>query len=68
MHGFTILISQNQRKYFLGEQLKLIKRELGIEKDDKAALIAKYVERLEGKTVPPGENGNARMVFPYYVC
>ena len=45
-------ISSNQRKYFLNEQLKQIKRELGIEKDDKEALITKYTSRLVDKTVP----------------
>ena len=45
-------ISANQRKYFLGEQLKHIKRELGIEKDDKSALSEKFTERLEDKDVP----------------
>ena len=46
-------ISVNQRKYFLNEQLKQIKRELGIEKDDKEALITKFTERLvERPSVP----------------
>lgn len=34
-------ISKDQRKYFLMEQLKSIKKELGLEKDDKSALIQK---------------------------
>lgn len=34
-------ISKDQRKYFLMEQLKSIKKELGMEKDDKSALIQK---------------------------
>ncbi|EDV21094.1 uncharacterized protein TRIADDRAFT_38259 [Trichoplax adhaerens] len=41
-----------QRKYLLQEQLKIIKRELGIEKDDKDAIMEKYRERLKDKTVP----------------
>ena len=35
-----------QRKYFLVEQLKSIKKELGIEQDDKEALIEKYRKQL----------------------
>jgi len=35
-----------QRKYFLNEQLKSIKKELGMERDDKETLIAKYREQL----------------------
>ena len=34
-------INKDQRKYFLMEQLKSIKKELGLEKDDKSALIQK---------------------------
>ena len=39
-------ISADQRKYFLNEQLKSIKKELGLEKDDKSALLARFEERL----------------------
>uniref|UniRef100_M4B6H0 Lon protease homolog n=1 Tax=Hyaloperonospora arabidopsidis (strain Emoy2) TaxID=559515 RepID=M4B6H0_HYAAE len=39
-------VSKNQRNYLLMEQLKAIKRELGMEKDDKDAMITKYRERL----------------------
>ena len=45
-------MSSNQRKYFLNEQLKQIKRELGIEKDDKEALITKFKERLAERNPP----------------
>ncbi len=34
-------ISSDQRRYFLTEQLRSIKKELGLEKDDKSALIQK---------------------------
>lgn len=34
-------ISKDQRRYFLMEQLKSIKKELGLEKDEKSALIQK---------------------------
>jgi Lon-like ATP-dependent protease len=40
-------VSKNQRNYLLMEQLKAIKKELGMEKDDKEAMISKYRERLE---------------------
>ena len=45
-------ISDRQREYFLHEQLKSIKKELGIEKDDKAALIAKFKEKAGKKAMP----------------
>lgn len=46
-------MSETQRKYFLNEQLKSIKKELGIEQDDKEALIKKYRAKLaEYKEVP----------------
>ena len=32
-------MTEAQRKYFLQEQLKSIKKELGMEKDDKDAII-----------------------------
>ena len=34
-------ISSDQRRYFLTEQLRSIKKELGLEKDDKSALVQK---------------------------
>ncbi|EFJ35404.1 hypothetical protein SELMODRAFT_30423, partial [Selaginella moellendorffii] len=41
-------ISGDQRRFFLMEQLKAIKKELGIEADDKTALTGKFFkERLE---------------------
>ncbi|CAD5187569.1 unnamed protein product [Musa acuminata subsp. malaccensis] len=40
-------VSREQRRYLLTEQLKAIKKELGMEKDDKTALTAKFRERLE---------------------
>ena len=36
----------------LHEQLKVIKKELGIEKDDKDAIADKFRARLEGAVVP----------------
>lgn len=43
-------VTKNQRNYLLMEQLKAIKKELGMEKDDKDAMIAKYRERLASFT------------------
>ncbi|XP_022106204.1 lon protease homolog, mitochondrial-like [Acanthaster planci] len=40
------------RRYMLQEQLKIIKKELGLEKDDKDAIEEKFRERLKGKEVP----------------
>ncbi|GMN44029.1 hypothetical protein TIFTF001_013217 [Ficus carica] len=48
-------ISGEQRRYLLNEQLKAIKKELGLETDDKTALSAKFRERLEPNKdkIPP---------------
>ncbi|SDT97970.1 endopeptidase La [Halopseudomonas salegens] len=45
-------ISDNQRKFFLKEQLKVIQKELGLSKDDRTADIEQFRERLQGKTLP----------------
>ncbi|XP_017107612.2 lon protease homolog, mitochondrial isoform X1 [Drosophila bipectinata] len=45
-------VKQQHRKYILQEQLKVIKKELGIEKEDKDAIGEKYREKLKDKTVP----------------
>ncbi|XP_017127654.1 lon protease homolog, mitochondrial isoform X1 [Drosophila elegans] len=45
-------VKQQHRKYILQEQLKVIKKELGIEKDDKDAIGEKYREKLKDKIVP----------------
>lgn len=45
-------VKQQHRKYILHEQLKVIKKELGIEKDDKDAIGEKYRERIKDKTIP----------------
>ncbi len=46
-------ISKTQREFFLREQLKTIKKELGLEKDDKTCDIEKFEARLKKRTVPP---------------
>ena len=45
-------VSENQRQFFLKEQLKIIQKELGLSKDDKTAEIEKFTKRLKGMTVP----------------
>lgn len=40
-------ISKQQREFFLREQLKAIKKELGLSKEGKEAEIEKYTQRLE---------------------
>src|SRR5690554_7885109 len=47
-------VSKNQREFFLREQLKVIKKELGLEKDDKTSeleAIEKKVKRSEERRV-----------------
>lgn len=41
-------MTETQRRYMLTEQLKSIKKELGMEKDDKEALLAKYRKKIAG--------------------
>lgn len=45
-------VKSQHRKHMLHEQLKVIKKELGIEKDDKDAIAEKFRARLEGAVVP----------------
>lgn len=40
-----------QRKYFLNEQMKSIRKELGMEQDEKETLVAKFKDRLKNLTV-----------------
>ena len=53
-HQIEERISKHQREFFLHEQLKAIKQELGLEVDDKADELAKYEERL-AELDPPDE-------------
>lgn len=46
-------ISKSQKDFFLKEQLKTIKKELGIEKDDKLLDREKFEARLKERKVPP---------------
>lgn len=45
-------ISKSQKDYFLREQLKTIKKELGIEKEDKSLDREKFEARLKQRKVP----------------
>ncbi len=45
-------VSKQQREFFLREQLKIIKKELGLEKDDKAAEIEKLNDRIKSLKIP----------------
>lgn len=45
-------ISKQQKEFFLREQLKEIKKELGLEKDEKTSEIEKFQERLEKLELP----------------
>lgn len=46
-------INKSQKDFFLREQLKTIKKELGIERDDKSLDREKFENRLKERTVPP---------------
>ena len=46
-------INKSQKEYFLKEQLKTIKKELGIERDDKSLDKEKFEARLKERQVPP---------------
>ena len=45
-------VKTTQRKFMLQEQLKIIKKELGMEKDNTETILEKLNKKLEGKTVP----------------
>lgn len=46
-------MKQQHRKYMLQEQLKVIKKELGLEKDDKETIKEKLLSRLEVRLLWP---------------
>lgn len=45
-------MSKSQRNFFLREQLKAIKKELGIEKEGKETEVERFEKRLESLTLP----------------
>lgn len=46
-------VSKMQRKHFLTEQLKIIKKELGLERDDKDDLVQSMTKKLAELNAPP---------------
>lgn len=48
-------MSKQHREYFLREQMKVIKKELGLEKDDKESLIEKFKMRMDSYPAIPSE-------------
>ncbi|MBF0582643.1 MAG: endopeptidase La [Magnetococcales bacterium] len=50
-------ISENQRQFFLREQLKEIQKELGITKDDRTADLEKFRERMSKMTLTEEAKG-----------
>ncbi|OQR95373.1 lon protease [Thraustotheca clavata] len=61
-------VSKNQRQYLLMEQLKTIKKELGMEKDDKDAMLSKFRQRLDAFAIPQdqtaGEDSKPKSQVP----
>lgn len=45
-------VKQQHRKFMLNEQLKIIKKELGLEKDDKDAIVEKFRGKLKDLVIP----------------
>jgi len=48
-------MSKQHREYFLREQMKVIRKELGMEKDDKESLIEKFKKRMDSYPAIPAE-------------
>ena len=45
-------VTENQREFFLREQLKIIQKELGISKDDRTSDVEVFEERIKDLTLP----------------
>lgn len=45
-------VKQQHRKFMLNEQLKIIKKELGLEKDDKDAIVDKFRAKIKDLLIP----------------
>jgi len=50
--GVQQRVGEQQRKFFLKEQLKEIQKELGISKDDRTAELERFQQRLKDLTLP----------------
>ncbi|WP_192875492.1 LON peptidase substrate-binding domain-containing protein, partial [Candidatus Similichlamydia epinepheli] len=48
-----LALGKIQKEYVLREQLKTIRKELGMEHDDRSSEISKFETRLQSKNVPP---------------
>lgn len=59
-------MTNQKRTYFLQEQLKSIKKELGLEKDDKEAILNKFRDRRKSIKVSRfwKENGGGAQTVP----
>ena len=53
-------VSDQQREFFLREQLKIIQKELGISKDDRTSDAETFESRLEGLTLPEAAEARIR--------
>ena len=53
-------VSDNQREFFLREQLKIIQKELGISKDDRTSDVEMFESRIEGRELPEVANKRIR--------
>ncbi len=55
-------VAKSQRQHMLYEQLNAIKKELGIQKDDKSALLEKFKARLADVTLEPAVKVRMTMI------
>jgi ATP-dependent Lon protease len=53
-------ISDQQREFFLREQLKVIQKELGLSKDDRTSDVELFEERIADKDMPEAVEGRIR--------
>jgi ATP-dependent Lon protease len=58
-------ISKQQKEFFLKEQLKEIKKELGLEKDEKSTEIDKFQERIAKLTLTEEAMNKMRLLEPH---
>ena len=60
-HQIEERITQQQREFFLREQLKAIKQELGLEKDEKTEEVERYQKRLDQITAALPDEARSRI-------
>ena len=53
-------VSEQQREFFLREQMKIIQKELGISKDDRTSDVERFEARLENLTLPEAADRRIR--------